>query len=47
MYRINFKESEDRARCLDVIFLVFNFWRATAPACTISWQLDILYDRII
>lgn len=32
MYRINFKEIEDKARCFEVIFLVFNFCKATAPA---------------
>ena len=32
MYRINFKEIEDKARCFEVIFFVFNFCKATAPA---------------
>ena len=28
----NFKEIEDKARCFEVIFFVFNFCKATAPA---------------
>jgi hypothetical protein len=42
--RQNLKQRVDKAKCLAVIDLVLILPKTTAPAWTINWRVDTLYD---
>lgn len=44
MNRQNRKQRVERAKCFAVMDLVLILPRTTAPAWTISWRVDTLYD---